>query len=61
MDMRRNLRAQMCARAFDEYQEIFQFKETIFDYLIVIVTQKLAEIYPYEINVKITLLRLVTT
>ena len=61
MDMRRNLRARKCARAFDEYQQIFQFKETIFDSLIVIVAQKLAEIYPYERNVNITLLRLVTT
>ena len=61
MDMRRNLRQQMCARAFDEYQQTFQLKETFFDYLIVIVARKLAEIYPYEINVNITLLRLVTT
>ena len=51
----------MCERAFDEYQQLFYLKETIFDYLIVIVVQKLAEIYLYEINVKITLLRLVTT
>ena len=61
MDMRRNLHPRKCARAFDEYQQSFQFKDTIFDYLIVIVAQKLAEIYPYEINVNITLLRLVTT
>ena len=57
MDKRRTL----CARIFDDYQPIFQLTETISDYFIVTVTQKLAEIYPYEIKMQITLLRLVTT
>ena len=61
MDMRRNLRTQVCAWTFDEYHKIFQSIDTIFDNLIKTVAQKLAEIYTYEINVKITLLRLVTT
>ena len=49
------------ARNFSVHQHIVQIKEMILDYLVVIVAQKPAEICPDEINVKITLLRLVTT
>ena len=54
-------RAQLRAHTFSARQRILQIKEMIFDYLVVIVAQKPAEICPDEINVKITLLRLMTT
>ena len=51
---------QLRVRTFNVCQRILQIKEMIFDYLIVIVTQKSVETCPHEINVKMTFLRLVT-